>query len=358
MDDVQIADIAKELAKLHKAQAEKKEIRASLFTLIIYVHEEQRSRYLQDIVQNIIEKYPCRIIFIKADRNPSSNHLRVKVSSAQSSKGGTLIACDQITIEVAGKYMNRVPFLVIPHLLTDLPIHLLWGQDPTCENEILPTLEKLADRIIFDAECTKNLRQFACVILEMHKSLHIELLDINWALLSGWKDIVTQAFYLPEHLIELINSKEINITFNNEQSDWVHQPEMQSIYLQAWLAARLKWRFKSMSWMGEERLVTYTGPKGDIAIKILPSANPLLPPGGIISFEVSSYDGYHFNLQHDRDRAKVTVNCSSEVMCELPFTLPLADIKRGFAFMNEIFYARPSPHYIEVLELLNNIDWK
>lgn len=357
-DDVHAINITKELNRLHQDQAEKKEMRASLFTLIIYVHEEQRSHYLQDIVQNVIEKYPCRIIFIHADRDPSSTHLRVRVSSAQNNKGGVLILCDQISIEVGSQNVHRVPFLVLPHLLTDLPVYLLWGQDPTVDNEILPTLEKLATRLIFDAECAKSLKQFSQVILQKKKTLPIELLDLNWALGSGWRDVLFQSFYQPEHLQQLIKSSQISILYNNRQSDWIHQPEMQAIYLQAWIASRLGWQFKSMYGSETERLFTYLTSNGAVHLKLQPCEIPSLPAGEIIRFEQISTEGFILALERDLQQSKISVHFSSPRICELPFTLPLVDFKRGFTFMNEIFYSIPSPHYVKVLELLNEIDWQ
>lgn len=359
MDEIQIANIAKELQKLHDVQKEKKEIRASLFTLIIYVHEDRRAHYINDIVQNIIEKYPCRIIFITADRNPDSSFFRVTVSSAVNSKGGALIACDQINIEAGQKQIHRVPFLILPHLLTDLPIYLIWGQDPAIEISILPALESLANRFIFDAECNKNLKKFTEVILERSQRLSIDLVDINWALGSNWRDMIIHAFILPEHLQELKESTKIHIIYNNDPSDWVHQPEMQAIYLQGWLATRFCWSFEGLKSDSSGREFAYSNSytKKPVVIKISPQSSEHIPSGSLMSFETHSSKGYHFLLKRDELHLKATFNCTSESKCELPITLPLMDSKRGFTFMNEIFYSVQSPHYIEMLKLLNKMEW-
>ncbi|MEX2304779.1 MAG: hypothetical protein WD595_01160, partial [Waddliaceae bacterium] len=36
-----------------------------LFNLIIYSHSEERRRYFEEMVYPLIEKYPCRILFIE-----------------------------------------------------------------------------------------------------------------------------------------------------------------------------------------------------------------------------------------------------------------------------------------------------
>jgi glucose-6-phosphate dehydrogenase assembly protein OpcA len=356
MGDVQIVDIYNELKKLHAKQVAKKEVVASLFTLITYVHDEERAKYLRENVQNIIEKYPCRTIFIKADNHAKSGFLKVDVSTVQNNKGGTLVACDQINIEVAGDdYLKRVPFLILPHLLTDLPVYLLWGQDVTCSHEILIKLEKLANRLIFDAECTKNLKCFSNVILEKKKNLEIDFVDISWALCSGWRDVITQTFYLPEHLQQLQKAKKITFVFNNKESEWVHQPEMQSIYLQAWIASCLKWQLKGMAVKEGERTFLYTHSFGECEIKIAPSVADKVSAGGVVSFEMLSYENHHMLLERDAEQSKVYVKYMSPQVCELPYSIPLMSIKRGVSFMNEIFYSLPSSHYIDVLEMLTKL---
>lgn len=356
MGTLNIPNIENELKKIHAIQIEKKEVRANLFTLIIYVHEEERAKYLKEIVQNIIEKYPCRIIFIQADRSSSQDDLEVEVSSAHSNKLGSLVACDQINIKVSGSYINRVPYLILPHIVTDLPVYLLWGQDATYDLEILPHLVKLADRLIFDAECTKNLKMFSEAILTKKKFLGLELTDINWALCSAWRDLLFQTFYDHEHLVQLMKSKKIEITYNDQKSNWIHQPEMQSIYLQAWVASRLKWQLKGMTLNGAERQFNYEAAGNEVSVILIPKTTPSAPPGGVTSFTAESVEGYSFALQRDAEQSRVSVHCSSPETCELPYTLQLPNLRRGSNFMNEVFYSPPSPHYFEVLELLSKIE--
>lgn len=168
------------------------------------------------------------------------------------------------------------------------------------------------------------------------------------------------AFVLPEHLEELRKATTLSIVYNNEISPWIHQPEIQAIYLQAWLATRLKWTFKSLESSPSERLFIYSTPSTgkEVLVKLIPQPNDNLSSGSIISLSAESQNGYHFLIKRDDRHLKVSVNCSSQTKCELPITLPLTDSKRGFTFMNEIFYTTQSEHYIDVLKLLNLMEWK
>ena len=134
-DEVQIADVYGELAKLGAEGKKKGQIKGCLFNLIIYSQDPHRSVFLKDIVQTVKETFPCRIIFIECDCKAKQNFLKVSVEEELIQKDGSIISCDRININCTPKYLNRVPYIVLPHFVPDLPSYLLWGQDPSQENE-------------------------------------------------------------------------------------------------------------------------------------------------------------------------------------------------------------------------------
>lgn len=110
--NVQLVDIAKTFSAL-KNQQEKNQIHASLFNLVIYA-EGSRIDFFQDIVKMIIERFPCRIFFIKADSQSEKNFLYVNAAQEKVNKGDLNILCDEIEIKASGNYLKRVPFIVLP----------------------------------------------------------------------------------------------------------------------------------------------------------------------------------------------------------------------------------------------------
>jgi glucose-6-phosphate dehydrogenase assembly protein OpcA len=346
--NIEIADIDSELSRLSEIQKEKNQITASLFTLIIYAHEEDRIRQLREIVQSIIEKFPCRIIFIAANRNKESNYLRAGVSNIVSEAGETLIACHQINIDVGFKQLHRVPFLILPHLIPDLPVHLLWGEDPTSDHEILPKLQKIATRLIINSDCSTDYKQFSQKILDSLGKLRLEIMDINWALISGWRDILFQTFSSSEHLLQLRKSKTILISYNCLEN----KLSVQAIYLLAWLAAQLEWTFQSASRSDNLQKFVFDDAHHRIEFHLLPQKIPNLAPGSIFSVDINTQDDWHYLISRLPTQSKVVLHISSKEICELPFTLALPDPKRGLTFMKEIFYHKISEHYRHMLEVL------
>src|ERR1700722_226872 len=105
-----------------KTRDDKPLIYASLFNLIIYTIDEAKKDYLNEIAQTILKKYPCRMTFIHGCSDTDKDYIHTTVTTAVVSDNENTIACDQITIEVSQKQFHRIPFLILPHIVPDLPL--------------------------------------------------------------------------------------------------------------------------------------------------------------------------------------------------------------------------------------------
>ena len=356
--NIQIADIESELKQLWEINREKKVTKACLFNLIIFAPDLRRANYLKLVVQDIIEKFPCRILFIHVEDDSNGNFLHVNVSTVTSDMGGTPVACDQITIDATKSFLERVPYIVIPHLLPDLPIYLLWGQNPVDEKVVLPPLLKYATRLIFDSECLETLSSFSEGILEKLKKFDFDVMDMNWALSGVWREIFVQIFDCPEKIQQLNDSQSIKIIFNNYKTDLLEHAEIRAMYLQAWLASRLDWKFQSIHVKDRDWVIIYTKNGRPITVTLTPHTQKDLSPGSIINIEITSYQNDVCHIARNQKLSQVLVNISNAEKCELPFTLPLPDVHRGFAFLKEIFYHKMSNQYRSMLQTFSQITCK
>ena len=238
------ANIETDLASLWDSLRESNKIRACLFNLILYVHEKERIRYYEDIIQTIVEKFPCRILFIQ-NQGQSEKPLSVEVSTeAVGKRSGERVACDVITLKTPANQLYKIPFVILPHLVPDLSIFLLWAQDPTAENEIFPHFKEYATRIIFDSDCRGNLKEFAKKMLELTTAIKTDVVDLNWAGISRWREILAQIFETEQQIKGLYHAKEVRIAYNAKTGGHLLHPETQAIYLQGWLASCLTWKYK------------------------------------------------------------------------------------------------------------------
>ncbi|CAF23544.1 glucose-6-phosphate dehydrogenase assembly protein OpcA [Candidatus Protochlamydia amoebophila] len=348
-----VPDLQTEFNKLANTQQSK--TKACLFNLIIYTQEKSRSDYFTSMVKMIAKQFPCRIIFVQGDRTTKDSYLRVNVSTeiGKETKGFT---CDQILIEAAGKELSKVPFLILPVFVPSLPIYLVWGEDPTTENTILPHLQKFATRLIFDSECTKDLQHFSRTMQQKIQSSSIQIVDMNWARIGGWREIVAQTFDSKERFGQLATAQSIKITYNNLPSPFFTHPDTQAIYLQAWLASRLGWKFIKRKIEQAVHILYYKGNKETVKIQLIGVTDKELSSEDIIAIDVSDDIDYVCHLKRQGNN-QVSVQACNQYQCELPFTLWLPTIRTGRSFMQEIFYQKVSHHYLDMLHLISQANW-
>jgi len=365
--DIQIPNIEKELNSLWNTPKtetwqQNKLSKACLFTLIIFVKEQRRVKYLQQLVDTILDRFPCRIIFIQGESESTESYCRATVSNVICGKttltAGSAVACDQIVINVSKDQFFRVPFIVTPHIVPDLPVYLLWGQNPFEEFEIFPHLQHYASRVIFDSECADSLSRFCDDMQETLTSLKIDLMDISWALISNWRDMMVQLFDTQEKIKELGEIKSVIILYNAGKTDTMQHPEIQALYFQAWLACCLKWEYRKIEKYMNDVVISYAGPLHPHIVALSPQDYPELPPGSIHSIEIRFIDNQTYVILAKPNISQVVVHVSSEQTCEMPFTLPLPNVHKGMTFLREIFFSKLGNHYSEMLKILKQINYK
>lgn len=353
-ENIPLSDVAKELDLLWETVADPNKIKASLFNLIVFSETSCRTSYLKEFVKSVVASLPCRILFVEGNELAPANTLRTCVSTETTTKGDVTIHCDKITLETSHDRLKEVPFMILPHILGDLPVYLLWGQDPSTDSAIYPHLEKFADRLIFDSEAIDNLPAFAERLLSMG---HKDFIDMNWARLSGWRNLLAQSFNSKKDLSELSQAQTVQITFNSRITSCFFHNEFQAMYLQAWLATLLNWKDPSVKREGYSTTITYRStPKEKVTVAISSRQEPTLPPGVILNVEVSSHGNYLWSFGCECLKGRVLIKSSSPELCALPYTVPLFLAEEGLHFMRELFYEPPSQHYLKMLETLTHLN--
>jgi glucose-6-phosphate dehydrogenase assembly protein OpcA len=341
----QIVDPGKiepELMKLWDRLAKEK-MRACLFNLIVFNKLSPRTDYIRGIVQKVSEKYPCRVLFISSDPECTRSYLKTAVSVV----GDGTIACDYIDIGVSGAEMERVPFVLLPHIIPDLPVSLLWTEDPSIPHPLFSPLSKLATRIIFDSESADSLLAFSQKALSLREENRIDTADLNWARTQGWRDLIASLFRSGERLDQI---KEIRITYNSRQTESFCHLKVQSMYLLAWIASRLNWTFEKVSKNFE---FIFQKQRGEITSLEWDK----LGSGTIISVDISTFDEYFYHCARSKDHYhQVKIKISSPEKCELPYHFVLGQTATGQSLVKEIITKGTSVHYLDMLKKLQQLD--
>jgi glucose-6-phosphate dehydrogenase assembly protein OpcA len=349
MDTIEIDSnkIKAELNRLRESQPDSNQTKASLFNLIIYVHDANRLDYFKKIINMVLEQFPCRIIFIQ--RDPATQQSTLQVEALQGTSG----ISDQLSIKASGEGLDRVPFLIYPHLFPDIPIYLFWSPDLTKDTAILPHIKKYATRIIIDSENTDDLQGFCLSILKQLESTSSNIVDMNWFRIAGWKQIISRAFDSKDRIDLLGKASAIKIIYNYLPKLNASQPKTQAVYLQAWLAASLNWKFIKLESYNDKTVLHYSN-LFPIEVHLEPQERQDLPNEDIIGFEISDPKNYECAFFR-KNQNEIAVKASNQYQCLLPFTLLLPNLQSGRSFMQEVFYQKISEQYSEVLQRISLI---
>jgi glucose-6-phosphate dehydrogenase assembly protein OpcA len=350
-------DIQNELNRIWESLETRNVTRACLFNLIFYTQKDHRTAYIHRLAQKVVEKFPSRVIFVSIDKKSTEDFLRTEVSILSSSKGEFDVACDYIQIETGGAYHERIPFMVLPHILPDLPVYLLWAEDPSRGDPLSDQLGQLAGRLIFDSESTDNLPRFANSLLDYHSKLHCDVADLNWARIESWRDMLSIAFYSEEKLKQIQRAKRIVISYNAQETAFFCHTKIQAIYLQAWLSCQLQWAFQTLNMDKKALCFIYKGESGPIEMTLLSEEHTTLPPGLILSVEVFTADDEQFKFSLDLEQMhQIIYRHLTLDHCDLPSCYIFAKAESGHSLVKEVCHRGSSEHYLKVLNLVKKMD--
>lgn len=342
--------IESELMKIWEGLAKENKMRASLFNLIIFNRYSERTDYIRNIVQKVIEKFPCRILFISEDPAADHPYLKTAVSVAMPQNSESSIACDNIDIGVGGAFLERVPYVLLPHLLPDLPVTLLWAEDPCKAHPLFQPLSKLAGRIIFDSESADSLLAFSKTVLELREKTQIDIADLNWARTEGWRDLIAFVFDTPERLTELQHLKQLTLTYNARPTEFFCHLKIQSMYLLSWLSDRLNWTCKTANQKLQFQFESFSA-------SIESTEWEKLGPGTIIGARFETKKDSLVDCARIKDRYHyVEIQISSPEKCDLPYQFVLGQTATGQSLVKEICMKGTSDHYIAMLRQLQLLD--
>ncbi|NNM44021.1 MAG: hypothetical protein HKM07_06725 [Chlamydiae bacterium] len=351
-------NIETQLSKFWDGLEGSNKIRACLFNLIIFTTGDKRSDYLHAVTKRVIEKFPSRVIYI-TKHEKQLEEMQTKVSVISPNKDQPDVACDFIEIDIPQSQENKVPFLILPHILPDLPVYVLWTEDPLLENPIAIQLEKLATRMIFDSEATKNLHQFALNILHRKNQFSCDIADLNWARIESWRNLLSAAFHSLDKFTQLKNAKAISIVYNNFETPFLCNTKTPALYLQGWIASQMGWKCKKVDLQGQNQVLTYLGSDKDITVTLEPKSYSQMPSGNVLSCKITTYNNEQFYFERSLTHPQqITISISSQEKCELPSQYLFTKSESGHSLVKEISHSGTSSHYMNLLQLISSSEYK
>lgn len=345
------SDIEKALVKIWDSHQGKNKMRACLFNLIIYAKNDSRRSYYESVAKRVVKRFPCRIIFITEQLSDNKTPLKSYVSVMSADEGKDAIFCDLIQVEIPNQESKKAPFLVLPHILPDLPIYVVWGSNPKDNPDFLAMLEEMASKTVFDSETAPCLREFTQMVFEQREKTEGDIIDLNWARIEGWRNLFAATFYCEEKLKMLHSAHKIEIIYNEMESDQFTQRTIQSIYLQGWMAASLGWKLTSQK---EGEWIYEKGDGKEVTIVMKQGEQSNVKPGRVLAVNIESDTGeaYHFK-RLESSPCIIDIKYSTPTYCETPAQYLFNQEQSGQSLAGEIFHRGTSKHFLKTLEFLS-----
>jgi len=342
------------LKELWELSSQKNCNRSCLFTLLIFLDCEESTSYVHGVIRQIVETFPCRVLFVVRDASKPP-HLTTTLSLLETGSGKSGFACDQIEVHYSGdEEEKRIPFLLLPYLVPDLPVTLVWMGSPLSLPSLAGSLEKYADRILFDSEHFHSLSEFAECALKHQKESGCSVGDLNWARTDIWRELLASYFRTSDKWALLQQISKLKICYNGTKEAGYQHTELQAWYLEKWLANQLRWKL-SQSGVGESH---YRKDEKSIVVELTEAEPGQLPsglsPGAILSIQLYGEGGLLFQFARTPGaKGQITIHFSTSSYCALPLQVVAAHAAGEHSLVREVMRRGQNPSYQRILESLD-----
>jgi len=218
-DDVSIAEIERELARLRVATAQEDQqpnLRTSVMTHIAWVPAQWQVA-AEETLAGMAERHPSRTLLL-VPRPEKDDGLDALISIRCFPVGGRAVCGEVIELELRGHVADAPASIVLPLLISDLPVFCRWRGEPPFGSSELEQMVDIVDRLIVDSSEWEELRYDE--LAEVFDQTAVS--DIAWRRTESWRFALAREW-------PGIAEREIE----------VRGPRAEATLLRAWLASRL-----------------------------------------------------------------------------------------------------------------------
>lgn len=137
--------------------------------------------------------------------------------------------------------MRRLPNVVLPLLLSDLPVVFWWPGEAGLRDPFLFDMLAPAQRFVVDTVGFVHVERALITLdaLRRRPGVSVDLADLNWGRLLPWRELIAQFWDVAPWRTHLSRLDRIEIELTKPTPGRSNRP--QALLLAGWLASRLKW---------------------------------------------------------------------------------------------------------------------
>lgn len=248
--EVKIGDLEKELSALWRSVAREAKgseavMRSTALTLLVHAESEESAQEIGKITSALTEQNPCRAVIMIAqpEAKPAGLTARISLHCRLPAAGRKQVCCEQIAISARGEAVRDLDNLVLSLAVSGLPVCLWWRGGRFDPSDYLDRIVHISNRVIVDSarfgRPESDLAALARHVAQL--SDHMAFLDLNWARITPWRELIAQCFDPPRARGYLEKLRRVRIEYEQD-SVRVAAQGAQALLLAGWLASRLKWQ--------------------------------------------------------------------------------------------------------------------
>ncbi len=299
-------------------------VRACMGNLIVYLEREDDRNDIEYIIHEVVRARPSRVILMFAYPDLPDEPVQVSVSAHcwLEEHGGERVCSEQIRIRATGRRIQDLPGIVVPLLVSDVPVHLWWRDRFLEHQDIFEKFIDSIDHVIYEGLHWKKLPEKVARIEELMKRLQgrVAVTNFNWSRLLPWQQRIAQFFDHGLYDRELDNLCRVSIEYHTPPQQ-TEGRFFQALLLSGWLASQLGWKLRGGSREGNRVHYQLHAKDGrDIRISIGHKEMPSPGTKGIqkLRFEFEHRGAsFAFGIDRDQENQMLFLQVNKEGACGL-----------------------------------------
>jgi hypothetical protein len=221
-EDVSIAEIERELARLRTESSEEgaqPNLRTSVMTHIAWAPPEWQEA-AEETLAGMAERHPSRTLLL-VPRPDEPDGIDAELSIRCFPVGDRAVCGEVIELKLRGNRSRAPASIVLPLLISDLPVFCRWRGRPEWESPEFVQLMGIVDRLIVDSTEWPDLPGAYAELVELFGRVVVS--DIAWERTERWRSLIASLW--PD--------------VGGVQAIRVHGTPAQGYLLAGWLRSRL-----------------------------------------------------------------------------------------------------------------------
>jgi glucose-6-phosphate dehydrogenase assembly protein OpcA len=216
--------------------------RTAVLNLVAYAADAATMERIVATLAALVDHHPSRTIVAMADADATAElSAHVRVDCRPMGTTGQKVCSEHVVLAAGPRALRRVPNVVLPLLLSDLPVVFWWPGEPALREPLLYDMLRPANRFVVDTLGFVHVERSLVTLdaLRSRPGVGIDLADLNWGRMLPWRELIAQFWDVPTWRSHLARLARVEIQLGKPADS--RSNRAQALLLAGWLASRLGW---------------------------------------------------------------------------------------------------------------------